>query len=70
MIRSKNDFMRWICHKNLKNYGPTFQDYPNAIRFNLVHLCPSVLLFAFVVFLSFMLFIGGHSTVTFPYVSS
>ena len=28
-----------------------FQDYPNVIRFNLVNLCPSMLLFPFAVFL-------------------
>lgn len=36
---------------NLKNIRPTFfQDYPNVIGFNLVHLCPSMLLFLFAVF--------------------
>ena len=30
---------------------PLFQDYPIVIRFNLVHLCPSMLLFPFSVFL-------------------
>ena len=40
MILSKNG--------DLKNVGPTFfQDYPNVIRFNLVHLCPSTPLFPF-----------------------
>ena len=37
---------------NLKNVGPNFfQDYQNEISFNLVHLCPSMLLFPFAVFL-------------------
>ena len=35
---------------NLKNVGPIFfQDYPNAILFNLVRLCPSILLFPFAI---------------------
>ena len=39
---------------NMKNVGPTFfQDYPNAICFNLVHLCPSMLLFPFAASISF-----------------
>ena len=42
-----------VCNfQNLKKRRTDFfQDNPNAIRFNLVHLCPSTLLFAFAVFL-------------------
>ena len=38
---------------NLKNVRPTFsrQDYPHVIRFNLLHLFPSMLLLPFAVFL-------------------
>ena len=49
-------FIQAICHKSAqliptikkgrKNVGPNFfQDYPNAIRFDLVHLWPSMFLF-------------------------
>ena len=44
-------FIEAICYKFEKRRADLFQDYPNAIRLNLVHLCPSVLLFPFGVFL-------------------
>ena len=43
-------FIQAICYK-LEKCWPTFQYYPNAVCFNLVHLCPSMLFFPFVVFL-------------------
>ena len=39
------------CHKLDRRRADFFQDYPNEIRLNLVHLCPSMLLFPFAVFL-------------------
>ena len=41
-----------ICNKLERRLTDFFQDYPNSIRFNLVHLCPAMLLFPFAVFLS------------------
>ena len=36
--------MQVICHKLEKRRADFFLDNPNAIRFNVVHLCPSMLL--------------------------
>ena len=47
----KTTFIHAICHKLEKRWANSFQDYPNAIRFNLVHLSPSMLLFSFAVLL-------------------
>ena len=47
----KTTIIKVICHKLRKRRVDLFQDYPNAILFNLVHLCPSMLLFSFAVFL-------------------
>ena len=49
--QTKKTFIQAICHK-VENVGLSFfKDHPNAIRFNLVQLCPSMLLFPFAVFL-------------------
>ena len=47
ILRKKTTFIEAICHKFEKHGVDFFQDYPNVIRFNLVHLCPSTLLFFF-----------------------
>ena len=44
-------FIQAIYCKLEKRRADFFQDYPNAIRFNLVHLCPSMLFFSFAEFL-------------------
>ena len=49
--RKKMDGHKWICHKLKKRRAHFFRDYPNVIRFKLVHLCPSMLLLPFAVFL-------------------
>ena len=51
IVRKKTTFIQVICHDFEKRRAEFFQDYPNVIRFNLVHLCPSILLFPFAVFL-------------------
>ena len=51
ILRKKTTFIQAICRKFEKRRADFFQDYPNVIRFNLVHLCPSMLLFPFAVFL-------------------
>ena len=48
---AKTTFIQAICHKLEKCWADSYQDYPNAIHFNLVHLCPFMLLFCFAVLL-------------------
>ena len=52
---AKTTFIQAICHKLEKRRADFFKDYPNAIRFNLIHLWPSILLLSFCC-ISFMLF--------------
>ena len=52
-----------------KRWGDFFQDYRNAIRFNLVHLCPSMLLFYFaVIFLCCSTVLSGYCNVQFYFL--
>ena len=54
MIVSRNNRYPDDLPYNLEKVRPTFfQDFQNAIRFSLVHFCPSILLFPFAVFLLF-----------------
>ena len=70
MILSRNNRYPDDLPYNLENVRPTFvQDSPNAIRFNLVHFCPSILLFPFAVFLSFCsTVLGGNCNVSFYFL--
>ena len=53
---------------NLKNVWPTFSK-TDAIRFNLVHLCPSMLLFPFAVFrLCCSTVLSGYCNVSFYFL--
>ena len=50
MILSKKRTLSRRFAINLKNVrADVFQDYPDAMQFNLVQLCPSMLLFPFAV---------------------
>ena len=51
MILSRNDLYPGELPEIEKRRADFFRDCPNAIRFNLVHLCPSMFLFSFAVFL-------------------
>ena len=44
MILRKTTFIQATCHKLEKSRADFFHDHPNAILFNLVHLCSSMLL--------------------------
>ena len=64
MILSTNGLYPAIYHKLEKRRADLFQDYPNAIRFNVVHLSPSIY-FSFCC-ISFMLFnsLSGYRNVS------
>ena len=52
-----------------KRRADFFQDYRNVIRFNLAHLCPSMLLFPFAVFLlCFSTVLSGYCNVSFYFL--
>ena len=53
MILKQDDSKQNYLYVGLTDF---FQDYPDAIRFNLVHLCPSMLFFPFAVFFFCFLF--------------
>ena len=69
MILSNKTFIQAICHKLEKRRADFFQDYPNGIRFDLVHLCPYMLLFPFAVFLlCCSSVLSGYCNVSFYFV--
>ena len=51
ILRKKNDLYPGDFSNFEKRWANFFQDEPNVIRFNPVHLCPPMLLFHFAVFL-------------------
>ena len=52
-----------MWHKRRADF---FQDYPNVIRFSVVHICPAMLLFPFAVFLlRCSIVLSGYCNVSF-----